>query len=200
MKTKHLVFLGFIIPFCFWITTFICGFLMDDYNHLSNMVSELGAIGTKSQYIFSTGLIISSIMSVLFIIGLYKTCKEIGLSTIPILFLLTFSFSICGAAIFPLPLRLHGILGMPSILLFLSPLLSFILWKTEKISNIKHISLLIFLIMSLGFLTFIPTVLDNYFGLKQRFFHIGWTIWFFYLSSRFIRLNNMLGMNQQPNR
>jgi hypothetical protein len=24
--------------------------------------------------------------------------------------------------------------------------------------------------------------------LKQRFFHIGWSIWFFYLSYRFLRL------------
>jgi len=198
MKNKWLIYTGFLIPILFWTTTIICGLIIDDYNHISRLVSELGAIGTKSQYIFSTGLILSSILSVLFIIGLYKTCRIIGLNTIPVLIILTFSFSICGTALFPLPLRLHGILGMPSILLLLSPLMSLILWKTEKISNIKRISLLAFLIMMLGFLAFMPNVLNEYSGLKQRFFHIGWTVWFIYLSYRFIRLTKNIKKDEMP--
>ena len=95
MKTKWLLKSGFLIPIIFWTTTLICGFIVGNYNHATRMVSELGAIGTKSQYIFSGGLILSSIFSVLFIIGLYKTCKQIGLNTIPVLIILTFSFSIC---------------------------------------------------------------------------------------------------------
>jgi hypothetical membrane protein len=162
---------------------------MGNYSHAIRMVSELGAIGTKSQYFFTVGLVLSSIFSVLFIIGLYKTCKQIGLNTFPILILLTFSFSIFGAGIFPFPLRLHGLLGMPSILLFLSPLMTLILWKSEIFSNIKLVSLLTFIIMLLGFLTFMPNVLSDYFGLKQRLFHFGWTVWFLYLTSIFIGLN-----------
>jgi len=42
--------------------------------------------------------------------------------------------------------------------------------------------------MTLGFLAFMPDVLSNYPGLKQRFFHIGWSLWFFYLSYSFVRL------------
>lgn len=194
MRNKRLVYLGFIIPLVFWGTTIICGLMTENYNHLTNMVSELGTIGTKTQYIFTTGLVLSSILSVLFTIGLYKTAKEIGLKTIPILFILTFSFSIFGAAIFPLPLRLHGILGSPSMLLPLSPLFALIFWETQAIRDIKLASGLILLIMILGFLTLIPNVMDNYFGVKQRFFHIGWTLWFIYLSHRFLRLSNSLIM------
>jgi hypothetical membrane protein len=198
MKNKWLIYTGFLIPILFWTTNIICGLIIEDYDHVSKFVSELGAIGTKSQYVFSTGLFLSSILSVLFVIGLYKTCRIIGLNTIPVLIILTFSFSICGTALFPLPLRLHGILGMPSILLLLSPLMSLILWKMEKISNIKHISLLAFLIMILGFLAFMPNVLSEYSGLKQRFFHIGWTVWFIYLSYRFIGLTKKIKEDKMP--
>jgi len=192
METKKLLYAGYIIPVLFWTTTIICGFIMGDYNHSTRMVSELGAIGTKSQYIFTTGLVLSSIFSVLFIIGLYKTCKQSGLNTIPVLIILTFSFSICGAALFPLPLQLHGILGSPSILLFLSPLMTLFIWESEKISRIKSMSFVTFIIMMLGFLVFLPNILSDYIGLKQRFFHIGWTFWFIYMANSFIELNREL--------
>lgn len=189
MKTKHLLYLGSIVPIIFWVTTIICGFILGDYNHITNLVSELGALGTSTQYLFTIGLVLSSILSVLFVIGLYKTSKEIGFSIIPILLILTFSFSIAGAAIFPMPLTLHEILGMPSILLIFSPLLALTLWTGKrKPSNIKQMSVLSLLIMSLGFLVFIPDFLSNYSGLKQRFFHLGWSVWFFYLSNSFVNL------------
>jgi hypothetical protein len=153
------------------------------------MVSELGTTGTKTQYIFTTGLVISSILSVFFVIGLYRIAKEYRLNKIPILIILTFSFSVFGAAVFPLPLRLHGIWGFPSMFMPLSPLLALIIWSSKKIPGIKFASVLIMFIVTLGFLTFMPNVLSDYTGLKQRFFHIGWTVWFIYLSQRFLKLN-----------
>jgi len=185
------MYLGILTPIVFWGTLIICGLMTDNYSHLTNMVSELGTIGTKTQYIFTTGLVVSSFLSLLFIIGLFRIAKKNQLSTIPILLILTFTFSIFGAAIFPLPLSLHGILGSPSLLLPLSPLLVFIFWGNKIIPDIKKASGLIFLIMALGFLT-LTTVMDNYFGLKQRFFHIGWTLWFIYLCNMFLRLNRSL--------
>lgn len=189
MKTKYLIYLGSVIPIIFWATTIICGIILGNYNHLSGLVSELGALGTTTQYIFTSGLVLSSVLSVLFTVGLYKTCKLLGLNTIPILIILLYSFSIAGAALFPMPLRLHGILGSPSILLIFSPLLSFFLWTGKgKPLNIKQMSILSFLIMSLGFLVFAPDFLSDYPGLKQRFFHIGWSVWFFNLSYSFAGL------------
>jgi len=188
MKTKSLLYSGFLIPLTFWATTLICGFLMPGYNHLTRMVSELGEIGTKTQHLFTIGLILTSFFSAFFNIGLYKTCKEIGLNIIPILILWTFSFSILGAGIFSFPSRLHGLLGSPSIILFLSPLTALIFWKSDIIPNIKFFSFLSLVIMLLGFLIFVPNVLLDYFGIKQRFFHFGWTVWFLYLTIIFIRI------------
>ena len=188
MKNKYLLYSGFVAPVLFWTTIIICGFIIGDYRHTSRLVSELGAIGTKTQYIFTIGLVLSSIFSVLFIIGLYKICKKVELNIIPILIITSFSFSLFGAALFPLPLKLHGIIGTPSIIMPLSPLLSLLLWGKEKISDIKYISVIAFLIMSLGFFIFTPNILSDYSGLKQRIFHIGWTFWFIYLSNKFIKL------------
>lgn len=192
MRNQWLIKSGFLIPILFWATTLICGFIMPGYTHATRMVSELGEIGTETQYIFSIGLVLSSIMSIFFNIGLFKTCKKFGLNVIPILILWTFSFSIFGAGLFPFPIRLHGLIGSPSILLFLSPLAALIFWKTDIIPNIKVVSLLTFVYMALGFLVFVPDVLTDYFGLKQRFFHFGWTLWFLYLTIIFLRLDKKI--------
>ena len=107
MKTKHLLALGSLIPVIFWGTLVICGYVLGNYNHLTRLVSELGEIGTRSQYIFMAGLLACAVLSVLFVIGLCQACKKIGISTIPALIILSFSLSIGGAAIFPLPLRMQ---------------------------------------------------------------------------------------------
>jgi hypothetical membrane protein len=189
MKRKRLLYLGSGIPFVFFGTTLICGYMQGNYNHFSRMVSELGTIGTKSQFVFMAGLLACSLLSVLFVVGLHKTCRETNLSVIPVALILLYSVSIAGAALFPLPLRLHGILGMPSVLLFLSPLMSLMLWsKGRRLSIVVPMSTLSVLVMSLGFLAFMPGVLAGYPGLKQRFFHVGWSIWFVYLSYAFVKL------------
>jgi hypothetical membrane protein len=191
MRNKVFLYAGFIIPLVFWVTLLLCGSMTENYSHLRNLVSELGAIGTNTQYIFTAGLVLSSFLSLAFIVGLYKTAKENGLNTIPVLIILTFSFSIFGAAVFPLPLRLHGILGSPSMLMPLSPFLALILWKSKIIPGIKLASGTILIFMLLGFLTLVPEVLDSFFGLKQRIFHIAWSLWFIYLGVSFLKLNKI---------
>lgn len=190
MKTKFLYLTGFAVPILFWITLFISGLIYGDYNHLTRMVSELGTIGTTSRIVFEPGLLLCSILSLIFVISLYKTCRHFKLNILPVILILTYSFSIAGAAIFPLPLMLHEIMGMPSVLLIFSPLLSFFLWKNNKsLPFIKLFSLFSFILMLLGFLVYLPDFMGNYIGLKQRFFHIGWSVWFIYLSFILLNLN-----------
>jgi hypothetical protein len=73
-------------------------------------------------------------------------------------------------------------------LLILSPLLSSLFWgKTRCLPHVRQMSIIAFLVMSLGFLVYAPDILGSYPGLKQRFFHIGWSIWFFYLGYSFTK-------------
>jgi len=152
------------------------------------MVSELGAFGTPSRFYFSTGLIVCAVMSALFIVGLCRACVAPGISRLPALVLVAYTVSIAGAGIFPLPLRMHLIMGMPSVLLILSPLLSLVLWRrTSQLPAVRAASMFCLVVMSLGFLAFLPGVLPGLIGLKQRLFHLGWCAWFLYLSYGFER-------------
>lgn len=195
MKTKLLLYAGLLSPLVFWTTTLICGLMIDDYNHLSGMVSELGALGTRTQFLFTTGLILSSILNIFFVTGAYKMSKKLKISIIPIFFLLFYSF-LAGPAIFPMPLRLHGIVGIPFVLIMLAPILSLILWKRyEQILKIRQIAIYSQIIMLLGFLIFLPNILPEYFGLKQRFLYLGWSLWSVYLSYRFITMKTVNNTN-----
>jgi hypothetical membrane protein len=196
MKTKNLVYLGLIIPLVFWGTLVFCGLMTENYNPFSNMVSELGAIGAKTRYIFTVGLVVCAVLSILFCIGLCKIARERRLTLLPLILILTFSFSVFGAAVFPLPLKLHGILGSPVMLLPLSPLLALLFWKEDKFPKIA--TSIILIIMLAGLLTLLPNVLENYFGLKQRFFHVGWSLWFGYLSLKFLGLQKRFIESEKP--
>jgi hypothetical membrane protein len=188
MKTRQMLALGSVIPVIFWGTLTVCGYVLGEYNHLTRLVSELGAIGTRTQYIFTAGLLACAVLSILFVVGLCQECKKMEISLIPALIILSFSLSIGGAAIFPLPLRMHLIMGMPSILLFLSPLAALLLWQGEKLpAGLRVWAIVSLTIMLLGFLAYMPDVLGAYPGLKQRFFHLGWSLWFIGLSRTFLR-------------
>jgi hypothetical membrane protein len=199
MKDKLLLNAGWTIPVVFFATTFICGFVQGGYNHLSRQVSELGTIGTNSQYPFTAGLLLSAFLSVLFIVGLLQACLRLQLSIWPVLLMLSFTFSMAGAAIFPLPLPMHMTMGSPAFLLLLSPLLALLLWPQARLlAGMKGMAALGLLIMALGFTVYLPDLLAAYPGLKQRLFHLGWAVWFVYLSIAFRRAleNNSIKSGQ----
>lgn len=189
-STFYLLCLGGLVPSIFAGTLVVCGFRLGDYNHLSRMVSELGAIGTSTQLMFSVGLVSCSLLSLGFVIGLVRAARAMSINVVPAALILAFSISIAGAGLFPLPLRMHMLAGMPSVLLILSPLAAFVMWRrTEWLSGLRTPAVLSFLVMCLGFLAFLPDVWAAYPGLKQRFFHAGWAIWFVFLSYRFASLH-----------
>ena len=182
MKNDEFGYFGIFAPILFWLTLIICGFIVDDYNHLKNLVSELGAIEYKSRYVFTIGLFLSSIASFIFISSINRTFKRNGLKTFPIICIYAFPISMIGAGIFPLHLIWHSIFGLLSMLLILSPLLAIFYWKNNSIKAIKLISTICLLLMIGSLLLISFKLFSNFPGLNQRVFHLGWTIWFIYLS------------------
>ena len=192
-STRQMVDLGILcgvaIPIVFWGTLFICGRILGGYSHISRMVSELGELGTRSQYVFTAGLLACAVLSLVFTAALLRKCKQFGLSTFPVWVILTYTFSIAGAGIFPYPTHLHMTLGSPSAFLFLSPMLAIFLWHSNVApSGSRLCAAISLMIMLLGFLAFFPGLLPGMIGLKQRFFHLGWSIWFVCLSLSFLAL------------
>ena len=194
---KQFLYAGIYAPLVFWATLALCGARFGEYSHLSRLVSELGAVGTPTRALFAAGLLVCSGLSMAFVVGVYRECRNAQISTAPALVILTFTVSIAGAGIYPMPHRLHGVLGSPSVLLFLSPMLAAILWRRASfLSFLRLFSVLSFAVMASGFLAFLPDVLEAWPGLKQRFFHAGWSIWFVYLSVGFSGFLKRAGKNQ----
>jgi hypothetical protein len=187
-STVSLLWLGIITPLLFWLTTITGGFIHGNYNHLHDVVSELGAIGTKSEVFMSTSETLIAILSVFSIIGFYKACRQNGLNVIPVITILSLSTSMFWAAIFPMHHELHGTLGPIPLLLNIGVLLSIFLWKGKKFQALRLVSFVSFLLMMLILLRTIPNLRGHWEGLIQRFFYLGWSVWSIALSLIFIQM------------
>jgi hypothetical protein len=188
LKAIPLLYLGIASPLLFWLMTIAGGFIHGNYNHLHNVVSELGAIGTRSEIFMSTAETIVSILSIFSVIGFFKACKKTGLHAIPVLAILTVSISMFWAAIFPMRHELHGALGPIPILLNVGALLSIVLWKGKKFQTLRLFSFISFILMALISLRFIPNLQGHWEGLIQRLFYLGWTTWSIALSLIFTQM------------
>jgi hypothetical membrane protein len=187
LNTKSFLCFGIISPLLFWIVTITGGFIHGNYNHLHNVVSELGAIGTKSEIFMSATEILVAVLSVLSVIGFYKACKQTGANVIPVLTILSLSISMFWAATFPMHHEFHSALGPIPLILNAGVLLAIILWRRKKFFSIRIISGISFILMMLILLRTIPALRGNYEGLIQRFFYSGWTTWSIALSLFFIK-------------
>ncbi len=183
-----LLYLGIITPLLFWVATITGGYIHGNYNHLHDVVSELGAIGTKSEIFMSTAELLISILSIFSVIGFFKACKQIGINVIPVLTILGLSLSMFWAAIFPMHHELHGTLGPLPLILNAGALLSVILWKGKKLLALRLLSSVSFFIMLLIILRFIPNLRGSWEGLIQRLFYLGWSVWSIALSLNLIKI------------
>ncbi|MEE1947049.1 DUF998 domain-containing protein [Pedobacter sp. KR3-3] len=190
MKTKKLLYLGLIMPFVFWVSMAIAGELHGNYNPFVHTVSELGAIGTNSEGFMAIAMLCCAVMSLFFVIGLWRVCNEMEVSIAPVLATPACAIMFAWTSVFHLGHPLHGVIGMVPLLLFIGSLLSVLLWRSQQLQNLRKLSLLSFLVMALVFLRFVPSFQQHFPGLVQRFFHLGWSIWFVCMAFSFIKLLN----------
>ncbi len=194
---RPLLATGFIVPIVFWMTLGMCAARFGTYSHVGNLVSELGAAATPTRWLFAGGLLVCAVMSAMFVMGLWRECRRARIDAAPVLLILSFTFSIAGAAIFPMPHRLHGLLGAPSGLLLLSPPLALVMWRRAPLLvGLRAIAVVSLVVMALGLTAFAPDLFPAYPGLKQRFFHAGWSLWFVGLSAMFLMRLRSCGANE----
>ncbi|MDO3643973.1 DUF998 domain-containing protein [Mucilaginibacter sp. L3T2-6] len=185
--TRLLLIFGIICPALFWLTTLICGAVHGNYDHLSGTISELGALGTRSQHLFTGLLILLSVFGFGFCLGLYRICCERKLSLLPLIPIIIFFLGNIGVALFPLGHRLHPVAGEITIIIVLSPMLALWYWRTIVP---RYLSLLATAIIIIAMALVLLEILSGNFvqshaGLLQRIFHAGWTCWFISLSIQF---------------
>ncbi len=181
MQTKRLLNIGILIPMLFWASTIISGFIHGNYNHLSNTVIQLGAIGARSELIMNLFTWLISLLSLFFMAGLWKACRQLNLNVLPIIGVLGFTIMFGWAATFHSGNKLHSAMGPVVLLLDAGTLLVIILWKGEQFRQVRLLSFWSLVIMLLIFLRFIPGFNNRFPGLIQRFAHLGWSVWFIVL-------------------
>jgi len=188
IDTTWLLSFGYVAPAAFWMMTLVSGYIHGHYNHQKNVISELGALGTPSEIITSTSLVLIALMCVLFSVGFYRASRTLGRTTIPSVLSFAMPISLIWAAIFPLGNEFHSATGPLPLLVMLGSLVGFLGWRDVKpYASVRLFSLISLLIMLLLFLRFAALFGHQYEGLVQRFFYFGWTLWYISVSFFFIR-------------
>ncbi len=188
---RFFLFTGILIPIIFWLSVCIAGTLNENYSHVRDTISALGAIGAKSEKLMEISTWFCSFLSIPFFIGLLDVCRQYKLNKIPLLGIFGFAIMMGWAAYYHSGNPMHSKSGPILLLLLLGPLMTAILWKNKELRKLRILSLASFIIMLFILIRAIPseTIQMNYTGLIQRFVHFGWSIWFITLSLSFQRLN-----------
>ena len=178
LQAKQLLRFGYCVVILFWVMTFVSGYIHGNYHHFKNTISELGAIGTKSELFTSSFLMILAALNTLFCVGFYKGSKTRKISLFPSILSFAMPVTMIWAGIFTLGNEFHSSLGMLSSLIIIGSLLSYFLWKgKDDLKKVRTVSLLSFMVMILLLTRFIKPFGYQFEGLVQRFFYLGWTIW-----------------------
>lgn len=188
VNIEKLLYFGYAAPLLFWCMTFLSGFIHGNYNHFKNVISELGAIETKSEVFTSSSLMILAVLCILFSIGFYRSSKNFSLSVIPAILSFSMPISMIWAGVFTLGNEFHSVAGPLPFFIIFGCLIAYLLWKTNKeFSALSNISLLSFFISTLILLRFIKPFGYEYEGLIQRFFYLSWTVWTISITYYFLR-------------
>lgn len=174
----------------FWVSTVICGSIHGNYSHSRDTISELGALGSHSQYLFSGLLSLVAIMGLSFSWGLLRVCRAKELSPIPILPIVFFFLANIGVALYPLGDPMHPLMGQISEVIMLGPILALVFWRGPTNFGLRIFSMaaMAFFIFSLLLLLagWLPdSFVQSHSGLLQRIFHAGWSFWLISLNIYF---------------
>jgi hypothetical membrane protein len=188
INTRLFLLFGYLTTILFWAMSFISAHIHGNYNHFKNTISELGAIGTKSEIFTSTFLIFLAFLNILFCIGFYRASKAKQISLIPSILSFVMPPTMIWAAIFTLGNEFHSLTGPLPFLIIIGSVLSYFLWNDEnKSKGLKANILISFMVMMLILTRFIKPFGYEFEGLVQRFFYLGWTIWTIGISYFFLK-------------
>jgi hypothetical membrane protein len=189
INTRGFLYFGYAAPLLFWCMTFLSGAIHGNYNHFKNVISELGAIGTKSEIFTSSVFILLALLCILFSIGFYSASRKFKLSIIPAILSFSMPVTMIWTAIFTLGNEFHSLTGPLPFLIIFGFLLAYLLWKKNKaFTEASNISLLSFIISTLVLLRLIKPFGYEYEGLVQRFFYLAWTIWTISITYYFLKV------------
>jgi len=178
---KYLVICGIIGPIMFTIVLITLGFLHPEYNHITQYMSELGAVNAPYAGIKNTGLFFVGILLAFFSIGLYielndKKTKATILGSI-LVFISGLSFLLlCFFPCDPECINfstigiIHGYLANTAQFpLIIAPYFLLSNFKNnKKWHSIYYFSILAIILGVISFVVYKSYIFENYAGLLQR--------------------------------
>jgi hypothetical membrane protein len=189
MKTKFLLNLGTTLAIIFWVGSSIAGIVHGNYDPLDNTISELGKIGTKSHLFMTAVMYLDGICGVLFIVGLVMACRQFRLNIIPAIMAISMPFTALWTTYFSLPSPMHAATGPVFFLLYIGIILSFFVWRGEKLKTVRILSA-VSLVLLLGIFLRFTSFIYGHEGLIQRFVYAGWSVWCITLNVQFVKMLN----------
>jgi hypothetical membrane protein len=174
---KKILLTGILTPLFFWVIVFSGGMINGQYNHLHNTISELGMKGAPAEKFILIALLLLTILSLVFSLLFFKCCKYFKISVVPALLSFCMPLSILWAAIFPMGNYLHDKQGPLPLFLLLGMVAAFFFWPKKGFYKERLWSGLAVVVLLLIFLRFVKPFGNEYEGLVQRFYYLGWTIW-----------------------
>ncbi|RDY59599.1 DUF998 domain-containing protein [Flagellimonas nanhaiensis] len=198
MSTQKFLWTGWAAALLFILGTTLLGYLLPDYNAISQTVSEIGKMGSPLYQQFQLFSIAVGVLVLLFALSLISFAKRNGLSVVPGVLLLLGGVAELGLAIFASPHPLHNVFGLSQTIPYMAPLFFGILWKSKIKSSFKMVSFLTFALIVLGiFLNlsplFAPTLYPlEYYGIVQRFL-----LFVFYLYLAFVSYNSIFFLRKK---
>jgi len=189
MNTKTLLTMGTVSAAVFWIGGTIAGFIHGNYNPVSDTVSELGALGTKSHLFMTVVMYISGLAGILFTIGAVRACRKTGINILPAISTISIPLTTIWAAVFPMGTNEHPMAGPVVFVIYIGVIISLFVWRERKLRSLyiwSVISLVLLLGIFLRFTAFFP----YHEGLIQRFAHLGWSVWFIAINVQLAKLLN----------
>jgi len=190
MNTKLLLAMGTVSALVFWIGGTIAGIIHGNYSFISDTVSELGALGTKSHLFMTAVMYLSGITGILFVIGAVMACRQTGINSVPVITAVSIPFTTLWAAIFPMGTEQHAMTGPVVLVIYVGVIISLFVWRGERLKTLRIWSAISLVLMLGIFLRFTP-FLPNHEGLIQRFAHMGWSVWFIAINIQLVKLLNL---------
>jgi hypothetical membrane protein len=177
MKRKLLIS-GVATPILFWIATFIAGGFSNNYNHLKNTISELGQIGAPAEHFMLVALPLLAVAATIFSFYFFQACKRLKISFWPAIFSFSLPISMLWAGIFPMGNSLHDKQGPLPLLLLLGMIVAIIQWPKQSFKKEQSATIIATLLVLLIFLRFVKPFGNEYEGTVQRFYYLGWSVWY----------------------
>ena len=176
---KLLLYIGMFVSVFFWASLVVAGILHKNYDHFRFPVSQLGAIGTNSEFFMALSIWFTGMAIFIAAVGLFRICRKYNVSVVPTFPIILLGISFCALSFFPMGHSLHPTVGSIGLVFLLSPVLSLLFWKTDLGKQARWISMISVLFSLLIFLRFVPAIDNHWGGLVQRTYHLAWTFWLF---------------------